>query len=333
MTEHRIATLLPSLTEIVASLPSLRPMMVAITHECDHPEEVVEKLLRVTTSDIKPHLLSQKEIDHLVNGSIAQGNSLYGLDEAKLKEAEPSLVFTQALCEVCAPAYPLVLSTCAKVLGDGPKGPRVVNIAPTCVQEVIDSVRLVGKETGYIEEAEAEAARLEAGFAAIKASVKSAIAEAKKENGNYRKTRVAFLEWSDPLFNGGHWIPEMIDMAGGEYRLAEFGKPSARITPEALVEDDPDVIMVAPCGFDAVRAHDDCQKLWENDWWIGLRAVKEGKVYAMDANSYYARPGPRLLQGTGIMARICLGDAAVKELGEALAPKDWIMVEAPSQLR
>jgi iron complex transport system substrate-binding protein len=121
----RIATLLPSITEIVASIPSLRNHIIAVTHECDYPPEVVAKAERITTSDINPHKMSQAEIDRLVKGSMRLGHSLYGLNEAKLVKADPTIVFTQALCDVCAPAFPMVLGVCARVLGDNP---RIISI-------------------------------------------------------------------------------------------------------------------------------------------------------------------------------------------------------------
>ncbi|CAM9320122.1 unnamed protein product, partial [Choristocarpus tenellus] len=153
----RVVSLLPSLTEIVCMVEELQNSLVGVTHECDYPPDVVKRCERVTTSEINPHTMSQEEIDRRVRGSLAMGHSLYGLDETKLAKADPTIVFTQALCDVCAPAYPMVLATCAKILGENPK---IVSIEPGSLAEVVDSVRLVGRETGLAEQGEAAALRL-----------------------------------------------------------------------------------------------------------------------------------------------------------------------------
>eukprot|EP00611_Tribonema_gayanum_P022490 TRINITY_DN4518_c0_g1_i1.p1 TRINITY_DN4518_c0_g1~~TRINITY_DN4518_c0_g1_i1.p1 ORF type:complete len:359 (+),score=48.15 TRINITY_DN4518_c0_g1_i1:53-1078(+) len=312
----RIASLLPSLTEVVACIPSLRNSLVAVTHECDYPPEVVERCTRITTSHINPAKLTQAEIDKRVKGSLAVGHSLYGIDQDKLREADPTVVLTQALCDVCAVSYPIVVGVCARVLGDHP---RVISIEPTCLSDVIASVRTVGREGGAEEEADEVARGLEAGFEKIKEAVKG-----------LPRPKVAFLEWTDPLFNGGHWVPDLLDIAGADYTLAKTKERSIQITPETLAASDPDIILVAPCGFDSTRAHDDAQHLWQHDWWTQLRAVRDGKVYAMDGNAYYARPGPRLLQGCGIIARLIHGESVGQTLGEELAPRHWKQVQAPS---
>ncbi|CAM9465659.1 unnamed protein product, partial [Hapterophycus canaliculatus] len=273
----------------------LEEHLVGVTHECDHPPAVVARCERVTTSEINPHTMSQEEIDRRVRGSMRMGHSLYGLHEERLKAADPTIVFTQALCDVCAPSFSMVLSTCARVLGDDP---RIVSIEPGSVAEVIDSVRLVGRETGFAEEGLAEAARLEAGFdkirqVAVEAETGGAtngpgvvvppggggrVAVASTAGAPLKKQKVAFLEWLEPLFNGGHWVPDLVRAAGGEYTMAEPGNKSVGLTAEDLAAYDADIILVAPCGMDRKRAISDGEKMWRHDWWRELRAVKAGKV-------------------------------------------------------
>ncbi|CAM9348514.1 unnamed protein product, partial [Choristocarpus tenellus] len=208
----------------------------------------------------------------------------------------------------------------------------------------VDSVRLVGRETGLAEQGEAAALRLEMGFSAIRAAVAQAqsgliTGDTGRWAGVGPGKRVAFLEWLQPLFNGGHWIPDIMHEAGAVYTMSNAGDPlvsttycqkSIQISEEELVQYDPDVVLVAPCGFDRARAHADAQTMWRHHWWVQLRAVKEGQVYALDGNTYYARPGPRLLQGCGIIARLLHGDNVGDNIGEEIAPRNsWTVVHPP----
>ncbi|CAM9170713.1 unnamed protein product, partial [Phaeothamnion confervicola] len=335
----RIVSLLPSITEIIGD--GLEQRLVGVTHECDFPPEVVSECARVTTSDINPHKMSQAEIEKAVVGSLATGHSLYGLREDVLAELRPTLVLTQALCDVCAPSFPVVLSTVARVLGDKP---RIVSIEPGTLADVIDSVRTVGREAGAAEAAETAAGRLESGFEAIRVAVAEEDEAAPLPSSpalkdpvrgaaggalitvraavaaDVGRPRVCALEWTDPLYIAGHWVPDLIEAAGGRYDMAAAGAKSETITPEALAAADAEFIFVAPCGMDSRRAAADAAALWRHTWWRNLRAVRSNNVFALDGNAYYARPGPRLLQGCGIMAALLHGPAVAVALGPELSP-------------
>ncbi|CAM9924853.1 unnamed protein product, partial [Discosporangium mesarthrocarpum] len=209
------------------------------------------------------------------------------------------------------------------------------------VAEVIESVRVVGRETGFTEQGEEAALRLEEGFRTIRSVVSKALSGAGAGArvsgvaggcwpGVGDGKKVAFLEWLEPLFNGGHWIPDLMHDAGVEYSMADSTQRSIQISKEELAAYDPDVILIAPCGFGMARAHADAQLMWRHPWWGELKAVKARQVYALDGNAYYARPGPRLLQGCGIIARLIHGDAVGDMIGEEIAPRDsWMTVEPP----
>jgi iron complex transport system substrate-binding protein len=330
----RIASLLPSLTEIVCAL-GLSSHLVGVTHECDHPPADVARVPVVTSTHI-PHGLSQGDIHAAVQGSLSAAQSLYALNEDALRAAAPTLVLTQALCDVCAVAHSAVLATCARVLspgGDGDGGadgapvapspsPRVVSLEPTDLSQVWATMRVLGAECGVPSSGHALARRCARGVAAVTAAVDAHVAE----TGACRP-RVAFLEWCDPLFSGGHWVPGMIAAAGGTYSLGAPGERSAIMTPEALVAAAPDFIFVAPCGFDERRAAADAAPLFRQAWFAGLPAVRAGRVFALDANSYYARPGPRLVQGTALLAQLMHGHGV--DAGLAPGPEAWLRCEAP----
>lgn len=290
----RIVTLLPSATEIVAAL-GLADRLVGVTHECDHPAEAVAGRRRVTVAPFDAAALTQHEIDKQVSASVHAGASLYRLDEAALAELRPTHVLTQSLCEVCAVAHAVVVETMRRLFPDAP--PAIVDLDPTNLDEVLRTIEIVGLECGVEDRAEAYVAELRADLDRVRFAVPCDV----------KRPRVAFLEWVEPLFHGGHWVPEMVTLAGGHDVLGMPGEASGRDTIERLVQTAPEVIVVAPCGFDPERAARDVEPLWKQPWWCGLPAVKHDRVYAVDANAYFSRPGPRLVQGTAILARLFHG--------------------------
>jgi iron complex transport system substrate-binding protein len=289
MPARRIVTLLPSATEIVCEL-GLRDRIVGVTHECDYPAGI-EQLPHVTSSIIDHHAPSQ-EIDSAVREHLESSNALYTLDEALLMELAPDLIVTQALCEVCAVSEDEVLS----VIGRLPGSPELVNLEPMTLTEVFDTISLVGRVVGCEDSAHHYRQSLERRVQKVR-DMTDGIETAKKPT-------VGFLEWIDPLFNAGHWTPEIIEYAGGIDSFGNKHQPSQTITDETLIEADPDVLIVALCGFDEERATSDLESLKARIDFDTLTAAKTGRVHILDGNAYFSRPGPRLVDSLEILAEL-----------------------------
>ena len=286
---QRIVTLLPSATEIVCEL-GLREQLVGVTHECDYPPGV-ELLPHVTMSAID-HRASSADIDNQVREHLNTGNGLYTLDAKLLESLAPDLLVTQALCEVCAVSEDEVLA----VLKHLPGAPRLINLEPMSLTEVFETITLVGESADCIEVASNYRAQLEARVSRVKA-ITSGLSEAEKP-------RVGFLEWIDPLFNAGHWTPEIIEYAGGIDSFGNKHQPSATLSDDALMDADPDVLIVALCGFDEIRAAKDLENLKARLDYHRLSAVKNNRVHILDGNAYFSRPGPRLVESLEVLAAI-----------------------------
>jgi len=284
---ERIVTLLPSATEIVCEL-GLRDRLVGVTHECDFPSGV-EKLPHVTSSIID-HDATSLEIDTAVRQHLESSTALYHLDEKLLQELAPDLIVTQALCEVCAVSEDEVQSIMARLPGE----PALVNLEPMTLNEVFDTVTLVGDMAGIQEVAAKYRSDLEQRVKAVRAQT-DAIPVSERPT-------VGFLEWIDPLFNAGHWTPEIIEYAGGIDAFGNKHEPSQTIPDETLVSANPDVLIVALCGFDEARAASDLESLKRRIEWDSLKAVIDDRVYILDGNAYFSRPGPRLVDSLEILA-------------------------------
>lgn len=281
----RIVSLLPSATEIVCQL-GLADQLVGVSHECDWPAEVRE-LPQVTRSAIPPDATS-REIDGLVRERLHADRALYTLDLPALAELRPDLIVTQALCDVCAVAESEVRAAVSAL----PTNPRVVNLEPTCLAEVFDSLRLVGNAAYCRSRAEEEIVRLKARVTAV----------AERSKSIRKRPRVVVLEWIDPPFSSGHWTPELVRLAGGEESLSVAGQPSRTLDWQDVVSARPDVLMIACCGFDVTRAIQDLPILRGYAGWSELPCVASGRVYVVDGSAYFNRPGPRLVDSLEILA-------------------------------
>jgi iron complex transport system substrate-binding protein len=276
----RIVSLVPNATEILFALGA-GELVVGVSHECDHPPEA--KRRPVLTGSALPAALPSAAVDAAVSAQLASGASLYTLDEAAIAALAPDLVFTQELCPVCAVSTAQVDGALAPI----PRCPEVVSLDPTRLEDVLADILRVGARVGR----ERAAAELVAALRARLERIECAT------HGRPRLTVVA-LEWLDPPFLGGHWVPQMIAVAGGRDPFAvQPGERSRRASWEEIAAADPDWIVAMPCGFDEAGAAREVEKLADVAAWRALRAVRAGRVAAVDANGCFSRPGPRLVDG------------------------------------
>jgi len=279
----RICSFLPSATEILFAL-GLGDSVAGVTYECDYPAEARLKPV-IVFSNLQPALL-EREIDHKVKESSATGQSLYRLDAEKLRTLAPDLIITQDLCHVCA-ASPNDL---AAVLASLDPRPEVLCLNSHTVAEVLKDVLKIGIATGHAVEAQQLVARLK---------------EQINEAGSKRSAdppRVLCLEWLDPPFVAGHWVPEMVALAGGIDVLGKVGEHGHEVDWQTIAASDPDVILAMPCGFHTPEVEAELKKIPFPPEWYALRAVKNDRVFAVDASSYFSRPGPRIAEGVTMLA-------------------------------
>lgn len=283
----RICSLLPSATEILYAL-GLGDSVVGVTHECDFPPEAVKKPALIRPR-VDPHAAAC-EIDRQVSELAARGESIYAVDAELLRTLEPDLIVTQDLCHVCAASPDDLASALTRL----PKRPPVLALTPHSLRDVWDDIRKVGDATQRRREAQGLAITLEQKVAAIEAKV----AQAKT------RPRVLCLEWLDPCYVGGHWVPEMVQKAGGRDVLGRAGEPSFRVTAEEIAETGAEIIVVMPCGFNVERIVSEYGAANFPEEYLGLPAAREHRIFAVNANSYFSRPGPRLADGVALLAHL-----------------------------
>jgi len=288
MTSVRIVSFLPSATEMACAL-GLGEQLVGITHECDYPTEVEGK--PVVVRNVLPiETMSQPEIDAAVTQRMRDGLSLYQVDEKLLQELAPDIIITQDLCQVCAPSGNEV----TQALNLLPKEPQILWLTPKSLEEIFDNLRELGQATDRLSEAEELIGACRARLEKI-GSVTRNLSQ---------PPRVFCMEWLDPVYCSGHWMPEMVEIAGGVDALARKGTDSVRIPWNDVLEWKPEVLIITPCGFNLDRVIEQTPQLFAYPGWSELPAVRDGRVYAVDANSYFARPGPRVVDGTELLAHL-----------------------------
>ncbi|MEO6795806.1 MAG: cobalamin-binding protein [Candidatus Dormibacter sp.] len=273
----RIASLLPSATEIVCAI-GLEESLVAVTHECDYPASVRGK--PVLTTSVVP-AISSGAIDRHIRGLVHRGSSIYRLDAERLVSLQPDLILTQELCEVCAVSYPIV-QTAARRL-DGPV--QLVSLEPQSLDDVFDNIRLVGQLTGREAAAVAAVDQLLARVAAVRERIAGRPARP-----------VICLEWLDPPFNSGHWTPGLVALAGGQDVLGSAGRPASAVSWARVREAEADLAVVMACGLSLDRSLDETSAMRSR---FGARSL-----WVVDGNAYFSRPGPRLVDSLEIMAGI-----------------------------
>lgn len=294
----RVASLLPSATEMVCFAAGDSAPLVGVTHECDFPKGV-ENLPKLTASKIDHHTMTSSEIDEAV-GKLSDAGSIYALDAKLLEELSPDLVVTQGLCEVCAVSESVVEEAVAGI----ENRPDILSLNPTSLGEVLeDSVR-IGEALGRGDEARSK----------ISAS-RERLSRVEETVSGKERPRVGCIEWLDPPFSAGHWVPEMVELAGGEDVFAVPGEASRRMEWGEILEASPEVLVLMPCGFDVERTMEEVHVLAEKPGWKNIPAVENERVWVVDANSYFSRPAPRLVDGVEILAEIFHPESFPGDLG------------------
>jgi iron complex transport system substrate-binding protein len=291
----RIVSLVPHATELLFAL-GVGDQVVGVTHECDFPEEALDA--QPVTRNVLPEGLSPAEIDRAVRERTEAGESIYELDEEIVRELEPDLIVTQALCHVCAVSVDEVRALAQSLPGP----PRVISLDPKTYGETLGDVRTVAQATGSQDAALDLVARTARRADVVRLAVRGA-----------PRPRVAALEWLDPVFVAGHWTPQLIDMAG-EAEDVFAGEPSREATWEEVAAAQPEVVVVMPCGYDAARALVEAEGFADR-----LRAIGADEVFAVNASAYFSRPGPRLIDGVELLAHILHPDRVPSAAAEALA--------------
>lgn len=287
ISDLRIASFLPSATEMVCAL-GLGDNLVGVSHECDYPPEVKEKPIVVKCAmDLTS--LNLEQIDKAVSERVGQGGSVYAVDEEAIRKVSPNLIVTQDLCQVCAPSG----NEATQVFKTLVPKPEFLWQTPHSMENVFQDLLALGEKTGTKERAEQ-----------LVKEARQKIERVKTTTAQLRMVKVFFLEWVDPIYCGGHWVPEMIGWAGGTDEISKPNVDSVRISWEEVVRFNPEVLVVSPCGFGTQEALKQAALLKSRPGWEKLAAVQKGRVYAVDANSYFARPALRLATGVEILGHL-----------------------------
>lgn len=289
----RICSLLPAATEILFAIGA-GSHVVGVTHECDYPPEAAARPALIHPR-IDVHAAAG-EIDRQVRECVERGESVYVVDGERLRNLNPDLIVTQELCHVCAASPDDLAAALARF--DAP--PRLLALTPKRLADVWQNVRALGDATGSLAAADQLIAQLQSRLGAIGSRMQAAA-----------PVRVLCLEWLDPPYVAGHWVPEMVELAGGIAVLGKAGVPSVALEWEEVLSTRPDVVILMPCGYGLQKALDEYSHASMPRKWWELEAVRQGRVWAADANSFFARPGPRLVEGVEILAHVMHPELAV----------------------
>ena len=283
----RIVSFLPSATELAFSL-GLGDDVVGVSHECDYPAEARTRPVVVHCA-IPLDDMSPAEIDTAVSTQLRVGGSIYTVDTELLRALDPDLILAQDLCEVCAPSG----NETERALAALTRKPAVLTLAPRSLREINENLRALAAAAGRTRVAET-----------LIEAENERLARLATELRGVRTRRVFFLEWIEPMFCGGHWVPEMIELAGGADALGRKGADSVRIAWDDVVAWAPEVLVISPCGAHLDSAEEQGRALLTDPRWEALPAVQTGEVYAVDASNYFARPGPRVFDGIQVLAHL-----------------------------
>lgn len=286
----RIASFLPSATETLYELGAGN-QIVGVTHECKYPPQARKKP-RVIQSSFDPGRMTGREIDNKIVELVHSGKDIYIVDENTLKRVSPDLIVAQGLCEVCSP-FTKEINRAVSLLGD--RRPDVLVLDPHDLDDILVSIMDVAEKICKVREGRKLVASLQKRIDVVRSSSSMKVK---------RRPKVLCIEWIDPLFTAGHWVPQMVEYAGGINGLSSTGEPSRRMDIDEAVQLDPDIIVLMPCGFDIEQTLKELPALASNEKWKSLRAVKNGNVYSVNANAYFSKPGPRIVVGLEMIAKI-----------------------------
>lgn len=291
MTVKRIVSFLPSATELLYEF-GVQDDLYGVTHECKYPKDATLKPI-VINSVINSNELSSKDIDTITCQLLKDGKDIFVLNEENLKNANPDLVISQETCEVCA-AHTNQVNKAIQILQ---KKPMLFSMNPHNIDEIVNSVIELGKIIDKKEKSKE-----------IVNSLSKRIGNVRK-NHNSKKIKVLAIEWIEPFFTAGHWVPEMIEIAGGVNIISKTGEHSRRLNIDEIVKANPDIIVLMPCGFDTQRTIKEYRKFLKNkEEWKNLKAVKNNQIFAVDANSFFSKPSIRTIEGIEILAKIIQPD-------------------------
>jgi iron complex transport system substrate-binding protein len=288
----RIVSFLPSATETLYELGA-GSQIVGVTHECKFPTQARKKP-QIIRSSFDPGQMTARDIDNKVVELLRSGKDIYVVDENALKRVNPDLIVAQGLCEVCSP-FTREINRAVNILGGQPD---VLILDPHDLDDILVSIMDIAEKIGKVSEGRK-----------IVTSLQKRIDIVRSMKIKFRPN-VLCVEWIEPLFTAGHWVPQMVEYAGGINGLSTVGEPSRRMDIEEALQLDPDILVVMPCGFDIQRTLQELPGLMENEKWKSLQAVKKGNVYAVNANAYFSKPGPRSVIGLEIMAKILHPEAS-----------------------
>ena len=290
----RIVSFLPSSTEILYEIGA-GDLIAGVTHECNYPADAKNKR-RVINSSINARSLTSREIDDKIVGLMKAGENIYAIDDQQLIKSKPDLIIAQGICEVCAP-FAKEIDRANSILG---YEPEVLVLHPHDLDDILVSITEIAERV----ERSNEGRKLVSSLRKRIDNIREIVSERRSKNGTKDYPKIVCIEWIDPFFSAGHWIPQIVDIAGGINGLSTTRQPSRRIPIQEIIEFNPDKIVLMPCGFDVARTLNEAKMLRNNNKWRSLQAVQEDQVYAVNANAYFSKPGPRTIIGLEIMAKI-----------------------------
>ena len=300
MAINRIVSFLPSATELIYELGE-QERIFGVTHECDFPKDARTKP-RVIESVFESEKMSSKEINEKILDLVTNGDEIYELQVNNLKKANPDLIISQEICEVCS-AYTNQVNNAIEILGTKPE---IFVMNPHNIEGILSNVDEISRKIGVVEK----------GVKLVNSLKKKIRYFEKKQISN--KPKVLAIEWIDPFYTSGHWIPEMIELVGAKNLISKRSEHSREMTFDEIKNADPDIIIMMPCGFDVQRTITEYDKTLKNNQdWQDIRAVKNKKVFAVDANSYFSKPSIRIITG-------------IEVLGKIIHPEEFSKIQVPN---